>query len=83
MADEENLVDTVKVVEFDKAKDMTMDKCIRLIIENMFDYDNDEGTLVATINEGQDNEAVVELYLRIASINGVALENKDTEGSED
>ena len=63
-----------KVIEFEKSKEMNMDKCIRLIIENMFDYDNDEGTLTALINEGEDNEAVVELYLRITSINGTKLE---------
>lgn len=68
--------DDVKVIEFDKAQEMTMDKCIRLIIENMFDYDNDEGTLEAIINEGKDNEAKVELYLKITSINDTKLEER-------
>jgi hypothetical protein len=68
--------DTVKVIQFDNAS-MSMDKCIRMIIENMFDYDNDEGTLTATINEGKDNEAEVQLYLKITSINGTKLEEVD------
>lgn len=75
MSDEKE--DEVKVIEFDKATEMTMDKCIRLIIESMFDYDNDEGTLTATINEGKDNEAEVELFLKITSINGTKLETED------
>ncbi len=70
----------VKVIEFDKSAEMTMDKCIRMIIENMFDYDNDEGTLTATINEGQDNEAEVEMLLKITAINGTKLEEEATDG---
>ena len=66
--------ETVKVIEFNSAGEMTMDKCIRLIIEHMFDYDNDEGILTATINEGKDNEAQVELSLKIKSINGTELD---------
>ena len=68
--------DNLKVIEFDTATEMTMDKCIRLIIEHMFDYDNDEGTLTATINEGKDNEAVVELGLKIQAINGTRLDEE-------
>jgi len=66
-----------KVVEFDAADKMTMDKCIRLIIEHMFEYDNDEGVLTATINEGKDNEATVELSLKIKSINGTELNGEE------
>ena len=66
--------DNLKVIEFDTATEMTVDKCIRLIIETMFDYDNDEGTLTATINEGKENEAVVELGIKVQAINGTRLD---------
>lgn len=63
----------IKVVEFPDADTISMDKCVRAIIENMFDYDNDVGELEVLINKGKDNEAQVTLQLRITSINGTKL----------
>lgn len=62
-----------KVLEFEEAQSTTMDKTIRLMIEHMFDHDNDEGELHATINRGKENEAVVVLAIRIKSIDGNEL----------
>ena len=68
-----------KVVEFPHSDEITMDKAVRQIVESLFDYDNDTGYLTVVINRGKDNEATVEVMLRVTAINSTRLDNDITD----
>ena len=61
-------------VDFGKTTDISMDKAVRSIVEEMLDKDNSIATLEVTINEGHENEATILMNLEIVSINGTRLE---------
>lgn len=66
--------DKVVETELGTASELTMDSFIRTLISQMFDNDNEVGTLSAVLEgNGDKDDPEIEIEIRLKSINGVAI----------